>query len=129
MERATLDRMLREAVNKPTSFNSMSVDSDESTSDTVVAISSNMVPCPSEDELGDAISKVCAELSDDVVRNGEGTNHVLEVTPPRARTRGSLPLPQTQTCSQTRIRSRPHPRSPSRAGRATWWRASWGVPW
>ena len=82
VERATLDKMLREAVNKPTSFNSMSVDSDESTSDTVVAVSSNMVPCNDESELGGAISQVCAELSDDVVRNGEGTNHVVEVIRP-----------------------------------------------
>jgi len=79
VERTTLDKMLREAVNKPTSFNSMSVDSDESTSDTVVAVSSNMVTCSDEGELAGAISQVCAELSDDVVRNGEGTNHVLEV--------------------------------------------------
>jgi glutamate N-acetyltransferase/amino-acid N-acetyltransferase len=57
--RAILSRVAGET------FNRISIDSDTSTSDTVVAISSGKVPC--------------ADLAEDVVRNGEGVRHVLRV--------------------------------------------------
>ncbi len=60
-------------------FNRISVDSDTSTSDTVVAVSSGRVPCPDLAAFEAALEAVCADLAEDVVRNGEGVRHVLRV--------------------------------------------------
>ena len=76
VSRDDLRAALRDAV-EPT-FNAMSIDSDTSTSDTVTLVSSRRVPC----ELGafrEALTRVCAELTEDVVRNGEGVHHVVRV--------------------------------------------------
>lgn len=62
------------------SFNSMSIDSDTSTSDTVVLVSSGKVPCPDLAAFAAALERVCADLAEDVVRNGEGVRHVLRVS-------------------------------------------------
>jgi glutamate N-acetyltransferase/amino-acid N-acetyltransferase len=75
--RDDLRRALHAAVD-PT-FNCLSIDSDTSTSDTVVALSSNRVPCPSLSAFTAALREVCAQLSEDVVRNGEGVHHVMRV--------------------------------------------------
>jgi glutamate N-acetyltransferase / amino-acid N-acetyltransferase len=72
-----LQAMLAEAVNK--SFNSISVDGDESTSDTVAVVASNQYPLDDEDEFRQALEKVCVGLASDIVRNGEGTAHVMRV--------------------------------------------------
>jgi glutamate N-acetyltransferase/amino-acid N-acetyltransferase len=77
IERDALRDMLREAVEA--SFNAMSIDSDTSTSDTVVALSSGRVPCPDASAFRRALFQVCADLTEDVVRNGEGVHHVLRV--------------------------------------------------
>jgi glutamate N-acetyltransferase/amino-acid N-acetyltransferase len=77
IEKSKLQAMLSEACNR--SFNSISVDGDESTSDTVVAIASNLKPLSSEDELKNAMYEICEGLSADLVRNGEGTGHVIRV--------------------------------------------------
>ncbi|HEY0947237.1 MAG TPA: bifunctional ornithine acetyltransferase/N-acetylglutamate synthase [Opitutaceae bacterium] len=61
------------------SFNRISVDSDTSTSDTVVAVSSGAVPCPDFAAFEAALTAVCRDLAEDVVRNGEGVRHVLRV--------------------------------------------------
>lgn len=60
-------------------FNRISVDSDTSTSDTVVLVSSGRVPCPDLAAFEAALRGVCADLAEDVVRNGEGIRHVLRV--------------------------------------------------
>lgn len=62
------------------SFNSISVDSDQSTSDTVLAFSSNRFEAPSLGSFEAALEQVCLQLAQAVVRNGEGTAHVLDVT-------------------------------------------------
>ena len=80
--RATLRRLLPAAVDP--SFNCISIDSDTSTSDTVVLLSSGALPCSSEDEFAHALSTVCADLAEDVVRSGEGVHHVLRVAVRRA---------------------------------------------
>jgi glutamate N-acetyltransferase / amino-acid N-acetyltransferase len=72
ISRADLRSMLPRAVDG--SFNAMSIDSDESTSDTVALVSSNRSPLPPS-RLGEfeaALKDVCNELAGDVVRNGEG---------------------------------------------------------
>ena len=76
--RATL-RRLRPVAVEP-SFNSISIDTDTSTSDTVVLASSGTVPCQGESDenaFAQALATVCADLAEDVVRNGEGVRHVV----------------------------------------------------
>jgi glutamate N-acetyltransferase/amino-acid N-acetyltransferase len=75
--RDALRAMLARAVDS--SFNCISVDSDTSTSDTVVAVSSGMVACPDLAVFEVALSTVCRDLAEDVVRNGEGVHHVMRV--------------------------------------------------
>lgn len=75
--RDALRDALRDAVDG--SFNRMSIDSDTSTSDTVALLSSRRVPC-ALDDFRAALARVCADLTEDVVRNGEGVHHVVRVT-------------------------------------------------
>jgi glutamate N-acetyltransferase/amino-acid N-acetyltransferase len=74
--RDDLRAALRDAV-EPT-FNAMSIDSDTSTSDTVALVSSRRVPCDLA-EFREGLHAVCAALTEDVVRNGEGVHHVVRV--------------------------------------------------
>jgi glutamate N-acetyltransferase/amino-acid N-acetyltransferase len=100
ISRSTLQRALEEAVNAPGSLNSITIDSDTSTSDAVVVLASNIVG-PRSTTAGDsahaeqhalekisadqydalvaALSEVCTGLAEDVVRNGEGVQHVVRV--------------------------------------------------
>jgi glutamate N-acetyltransferase/amino-acid N-acetyltransferase len=75
--RAELRAMLNRVVGP--SFNSISVDSDTSTSDTVVLVSSSRTPCANLTVFEAALATVCCDLAEDVVRNGEGVRHVLRV--------------------------------------------------
>jgi len=83
VSRADLDRELRAAV--ASTFGCCGVDGDTSTSDTVVALASNKVRGVELADLRDALGRVCAQLAHHVVRNGEGTNHVM-----RVRVRGAM---------------------------------------
>jgi len=62
------------------SFNSITVDGDMSTSDMALLLASGRVPGVAEAEFTEALTEVCGLLAQDVVRNGEGTGHVLELT-------------------------------------------------
>ncbi len=62
-----------------TTFNCLSIDSDTSTSDTVIALSSGVKPAPDLVEFQAALERVCRDLSEDIVRNGEGVHHVMRV--------------------------------------------------
>lgn len=75
--RDTLRAMLARAVDS--SFNRMSIDSDTSTSDTVVLVSSGQSPCDNFHAFEAALTRICADLSEDIVRNGEGVHHVIRV--------------------------------------------------
>ncbi|MEO7415288.1 MAG: bifunctional ornithine acetyltransferase/N-acetylglutamate synthase [Opitutaceae bacterium] len=75
--RAELRAMLARAIDA--SFNSISIDSDTSTSDTVVLISSAKAPCEDFGAFERALHLVCRDLAEDVVRNGEGVRHVIRV--------------------------------------------------
>ena len=81
IDKDTLQKLLSNSVNE--SFNSISVDGDESTSDTTIAVASNQVPTDDEDaieaEFSDALREVMTGLAGDLVRNGEGTGHVMRV--------------------------------------------------
>jgi glutamate N-acetyltransferase/amino-acid N-acetyltransferase len=76
--RADLRAMLLRAVDA--SFNAISVDSDTSTSDTVAVLSSGRVPCTDLGGFERGLHRVCRDLAEDVVRNGEGVRHVIRVT-------------------------------------------------
>ncbi len=80
--RAELRAMLARAVE--TSFNTISIDSDTSTSDTVALLSSGKVPCADRAAFEQALTAVCRDLAGDVVRNGEGVRHVIRVNVRRA---------------------------------------------
>lgn len=77
VSRETLRAMLPGIVSK--TFNRISVDSDQSTSDMVIAASSALVPCDDTKLFENALFEVCSELASDIVRNGEGTSHVIKV--------------------------------------------------
>ncbi|HET9959222.1 MAG TPA: bifunctional ornithine acetyltransferase/N-acetylglutamate synthase [Polyangiaceae bacterium] len=61
------------------SFHSMTIDTDTSTSDSVVLLSSQRVPCPDEEAFRRGLTQVCQDLAEDIVRNGEGVHHVVRV--------------------------------------------------
>jgi len=75
--RAELRTILNRAVDR--SFNCMSIDSDTSTSDTVALLSSAKVHCRDLPAFEAALSTICADLAEDVARNGEGVRHVMRV--------------------------------------------------
>ncbi|ETV93201.1 glutamate N-acetyltransferase/amino-acid acetyltransferase, variant 2 [Aphanomyces invadans] len=77
--RDLLRRLLADVVDK--TYNSMSVDTDESTSDTLAIVSSGEIPFDVEhlDEFRAGLYDVCAGLCEDIVRNGEGAHHVMQV--------------------------------------------------
>lgn len=81
MPREQLQPMLRRAAD--VSFNCASVDADQSTSDSLLCLSSRAVAAPSDEkglaEFEAALTELCQKLSEDVVRNGEGTTHVIRV--------------------------------------------------
>mmetsp|Transcript_35631 Transcript_35631/g.44152 ORF Transcript_35631/g.44152 Transcript_35631/m.44152 type:complete len:917 (+) Transcript_35631:193-2943(+) len=87
MDVPDLQSHLAQSVNGNGSFNSVSVDSDQSTSDTILLISSSQVKKPesiSERVWSDAfqagLKEVCTSLAHDVVRNGEGVEHVMKIS-------------------------------------------------
>jgi glutamate N-acetyltransferase / amino-acid N-acetyltransferase len=77
VSRDDLRAALKRAVD--VSFNTISIDSDTSTSDTVALLSSSRVPCADLAAFETALTQVCSDLAEDVVRNGEGVRHVLRV--------------------------------------------------
>jgi glutamate N-acetyltransferase/amino-acid N-acetyltransferase len=78
--REALRAALRRSVNR--SFNLISIDSDTSTSDTVLALSSGVHPCPQSEHgaFEAALTTLCQDLAEDVVRNGEGVRHVVRAS-------------------------------------------------
>jgi glutamate N-acetyltransferase / amino-acid N-acetyltransferase len=75
--KASMQKMLSKCADQ--SYNAMSVDGDESTSDTVVLVGSNQVEGTDEAEFEAALMEICKGLASDIVRNGEGTGHVMRV--------------------------------------------------
>lgn len=78
IERAEFQAMLKKAVQG--SLNSISVDGDESTSDTTILLSSRRTACDDVAAFSAALEDVCKDLAAQIVRNGEGTEHVMRVS-------------------------------------------------
>ncbi|MEM5948369.1 bifunctional ornithine acetyltransferase/N-acetylglutamate synthase [Spirochaetia bacterium 38H-sp] len=78
IEQSDMDEVLIEAVDM--SFNRISVDGDQSTSDSVFCVSTGVFPAVSRDEFAEALNTVCAYLAEQIVRNGEGTSHVVRMS-------------------------------------------------
>ena len=60
-------------------FNCITVDGDMSTSDMALLLASGAAGDVGEQEFTEALSQLCGLLAQDVVRNGEGTGHVLQL--------------------------------------------------
>lgn len=81
--RESLREILKRAVDR--TFNRMSIDSDTSTSDTVALWSSSAVALNAEQAAFErAVTQLCGDLAEDIVRNGEGVRHVMRVCVRRA---------------------------------------------
>jgi glutamate N-acetyltransferase/amino-acid N-acetyltransferase len=77
---SALQKMLKTSVDQ--SFNSISVDGDTSTNDTVLLLSSGKLGNSPKDDLSDfqrALDTLCRELAWMIVRDGEGAIRVMEV--------------------------------------------------
>ena len=77
ISRKALRRCLSRVAEK--TFNRISIDSDQSTSDSVLLFSSCRKPEVEEVVFEEALFSLCRNLSEDIVRNGEGTGHVIKV--------------------------------------------------
>jgi len=60
-------------------FNRISVDSDQSTSDSAMIFSSRLKECKDKTEFKKVLFSVCSSLARDIVKNGEGTSHLISV--------------------------------------------------
>ena len=78
ISQTTLRRTLAGVTDR--SFNTISIDGDQSTSDMVLAFSSGLCPPVEEGAFAAALEEVLRDLSEDLVRNGEGTGHVIRLT-------------------------------------------------
>ncbi|HEU4520857.1 MAG TPA: bifunctional glutamate N-acetyltransferase/amino-acid acetyltransferase ArgJ, partial [Thermoanaerobaculia bacterium] len=77
---ASLNRALKEAVDQ--SFNSISVDGDTSTNDTVLVLASGAIGNDEDADLASfqkALNTVCRDLAWMIVRDGEGATRVMEL--------------------------------------------------
>ena len=81
MEPAALNQFLQRAVN--VSFNRISVDGDTSTNDTVLLLASGASGASIDEKSGpafqQAITDVCTSLAKQIVADGEGITHVVEL--------------------------------------------------
>ncbi len=80
---AVLRPMLQRAVHK--SFNMISVDTDTSTSDTVIAMANGLAGEVDPDAFQAALDEVCIHLAREVARDGEGATKLIEVVVTAAR--------------------------------------------
>ena len=75
--------MLQKSVRK--SFNMISVDTDTSTSDTVIAMANGLAGEVDRDAFQAALDEVCIHLAKEVARDGEGASKLIEVAVTSAR--------------------------------------------
>ncbi|MBI2876533.1 MAG: bifunctional glutamate N-acetyltransferase/amino-acid acetyltransferase ArgJ [Candidatus Tectomicrobia bacterium] len=78
-----LQGMLKRAVDR--SFNMISIDTDTSTSDTVVLLANGLAREVDPDRFQAALDEVCLYLAQAIARDGEGASKLIEVTVSGAR--------------------------------------------
>jgi glutamate N-acetyltransferase/amino-acid N-acetyltransferase len=78
LDAATLDRLLREAVDD--SFNMLSIDTDTSTSDTCVILANGLAGPVDEAEFSAALRGGCRRMTEIIARDGEGATKLLRAT-------------------------------------------------
>ncbi len=83
VDRPTLDRLFRAAVDR--TFNCLSVDTDTSTSDTAVVLASGAAGPVDELALATSLEAVCLDLTRQLAADGEGAETLLVVTVDGAR--------------------------------------------
>jgi len=74
----TLDGMLRKAV--AASFNSISIDGDTSTNDTLLVLANGAAGPVDAGRFAAALTDLCADLAQQIVRDGEGATKFITVT-------------------------------------------------
>jgi glutamate N-acetyltransferase/amino-acid N-acetyltransferase len=79
----TLKAMLRQAVER--SFNMVSVDTDTSTSDTVILMANGQAGDVDFDAFQAALDDICIYLAKEIARDGEGATKLIEVAVTSAR--------------------------------------------
>ena len=84
LPRAALRPMLRRVVDR--TFNCMSIDTDTSTSDTVVLMANGLAGKVRLGQFEKALLEVCEYLSKEIARNGEGATKLITVDVSRAQT-------------------------------------------
>ena len=80
IEPADLDQFLRDAVGQ--TFNRISIDGDTSTNDTVLLLASgasDVKVSASDTAFANALTSVCTSLAKQIVADGEGVTHVVEL--------------------------------------------------
>ncbi len=80
---ATLDRTFRHVVDR--TFNSLSIDTDTSTSDTAAVLASGVAGAVDEAALRAALESVCTDLTRQLAADGEGAETLIVVTATGAR--------------------------------------------
>ncbi|HVZ78555.1 MAG TPA: bifunctional glutamate N-acetyltransferase/amino-acid acetyltransferase ArgJ [Gemmatimonadaceae bacterium] len=95
---ATLDRMLRAAVN--VSFNMLSVDTDTSTSDTCAILANGLAGAVPEGEFQAALTAGCVRMTEILARDGEGAKHLI-----RATVRGAASERDARTIAKSLVNS------------------------
>lgn len=74
---SALDRALRHAVDR--SFNRISIDTDTSTSDTVVVLANGLSGPVPEADFAAALAEACLYLAKEIARDGEGATKLIEL--------------------------------------------------
>ena len=77
IDKGDLKQLLEESVSK--SFNMISIDSDMSTSDTVVIMANGEIENVDLDQFKKEFNLMCVDLAQDIVSGGEGTKKMIEV--------------------------------------------------
>jgi glutamate N-acetyltransferase/amino-acid N-acetyltransferase len=95
---ATLDRLLRDAVDD--SFNMLSVDTDTSTSDTCAILANGLAGVVDEAAFRAALRLGCTRMTEILARDGEGALHLL-----RATVRGAATRAEARTVAKSLVNS------------------------
>ena len=111
--------VLTDAVN--VSFNMIDVDGDQSTNDTVLLFSNGAAggtAIESENSAGaaafqDALTMVCTHLAKDMVRDGEGAGHIMEVTVDGAMRSADARCAAREISSSNLVKAMVHGRDPN----------------